>query len=188
MRQSDEAIRILELVIQTRHDLGDDNRLALAHFWKGRAHRKKGEYESALTHIALARDLATASGDFTFRAIIRIQESWLLFQKGLGKEALQLLSSSEAELKATDHYVALGNIESARGRFIRRSGDYASALKRFAKAVRLYEKRDPRHANLARCLVNAAYLRRIMALQIRKRIDKRAASGWRGATQQARRS
>ena len=132
MRQSDEAIRILELVIQTRHDLGDDNRLALAHFWKGRAHRKKGEYESALTHIARARDLATASGDFTFRAIIRIQESWLLFQKGLGKEALQLLSSSEAELKATDHYVALGNIESARGRFIRRSGDYASALKRFS--------------------------------------------------------
>jgi len=177
MRQSDEAIRILELVIQTRQDLGDANRLALAHFWKGRAHRKKGEYESALTHIALARDLATASGDFTFRAIIRIQESWLLFQKGLGKEALQILSSSETELRATDHYVALGNIESARGRFIRRSGDYASALKRFAKAVRLYEKRDPRHANLARCLVNAAYLRRIMALQIRKRIDKRAMSG-----------
>ena len=53
MRQSDEAIRILELVIQARHDLGDSNRLALAHFWKGRAHRKKGEYESALTHIGL---------------------------------------------------------------------------------------------------------------------------------------
>lgn len=177
MRQSDEAIRILDLVIQARQDLGDQEKLALAHFWKGRAHRKKGEYESALTHIALARDLATASGDFVFRAIIRIQESWLLFQKGLGKEALELLSSSEAALKSTDHYIALGNIESARGRIVRRSGDYTSALKIFGKAVRLYEKRDPRHANLARCLVNAAYVRRILALQIRKRIDKRAQTG-----------
>ncbi len=178
-RQSDDAIRILESVIQAREDLGDADKLALAHFWKGRSHRKKGEYESALTHIARARDLATASGDFTFRAIICIQESWLLFQKGLGKEALQLLASSEDALETTDHYVALGNIESARGRIIRRSGDYALALKHFAKAERMYEKRDSRHANLARCLVNAAYVRRILALQIRKRIDHRAQSGLR---------
>jgi tetratricopeptide (TPR) repeat protein len=177
MRQSDEAIRILESVIQAREDLGEADKLALAHFWKGRSHRKKGEYDSALTHIVRARDLATASGDLMFRAIIRIQESWLLFQKGLGKEALQLLASSEDALESTDHYIALGNIESARGRIIRRSGDYASALKHFAKAERLYEKRDSQHANLARCLVNAAYVRRILALQIRKRIDKRAQSG-----------
>jgi tetratricopeptide (TPR) repeat protein len=177
MRQGDEAIRTLDLVIRSRQDLGDTNKLALAHFWKGRSHRKKGEYESALTHIVQARDLATVSGDFVFRAIIRIQESWLLFQKGLAKEALQLLASSEAELKSTDHTIALGNIESARGRIIRRSGDYASALKHFDKAERLYEKRDPQHANLARCLVNAAYVRRILALQIRKRIDKMAQSG-----------
>jgi tetratricopeptide (TPR) repeat protein len=179
-RQSDEAIRILESVIRAREDLGDQDKLALAHFWKGRSHRKKGEYESALTHIARARDLATASGDFTFRAIIHIQESWLLFQKGLGKEALQLLASSEGMLETTDHYIALGNIESARGRIIRRSGDYASALKHFAKAVRMYEKRDSRHVNLARCLVNSAYVRRILALEIRKRIDKRAQSGMHG--------
>ena len=187
MRQSDEAIRILDHVIQARQDLGDQDKLALAHFWKGRAHRKKGEYEKALTHIARARDLATTSGDFMFRAIIRIQESWLLFQKGLGKEALQLLASSEAELKSTDHYILLGNIESARGRIVRRSGDYASALKLFGKAVRLYEKRDPQHANLARCLVNAAYVRRILALQIRKRIDKRAQAGLTRARARARR-
>ena len=176
-RRSDDAIRMLESVIQAREDLGDADKLALAHFWKGRSHRKKGEYENALKHIARARDLATASGDFTFRAIIRIQESWLLFQKGLGKDALQLLASSEDELETTDHYVALGNIESARGRIIRRSGDYALALKHFMKAERMYEKRDSRHANLARCLVNAAYVRRILALQIRKRIDRRAQSG-----------
>ena len=178
-RQNDDAIRILESVIQAREDLGDGDKLALVHFWKGRSHRKKGEYEHALTHIARARDLATASGDFTFRAIICIQESWLLFQKGLGKEAMQLLASSEDALETTDHYVALGNIESARGRIIRRSGDYALALRHFAKAERMYEKRDARHANLARCLVNAAYVRRILALQIRKRIDHRAKSGLR---------
>ncbi|HEY1680003.1 MAG TPA: hypothetical protein VGG04_19960 [Candidatus Sulfotelmatobacter sp.] len=93
---------------------------------------------------------------------------------------MQLLASSEGMLETTDHYIALGNIESARGRIIRRSGDYASALKHFAKAVRMYEKRDSRHVNLARCLVNSAYVRRILALEIRKRIDKRAQSGMHG--------
>lgn len=175
-RKSDEAVRILDLVIQAHEDLGETDKLALAHFWKGRALRKMGEYETALTHIALARDLAKASDDVMFQAIIRIQESWLLFQKGLSRDALRLLASSESVLKATDHYIALGNIESARGRIVRRSGDYASALKHFGHAERLYESRDPQHVNLARCLVNAAYVRRILALQIRKRIDKKAQS------------
>lgn len=174
LRKNDEAIRILDLVVNARESLGDTHRLALAHFWKGRAHRKQGEYERSLKHIAQARDLAKASGDVIFQAIIRIQESWLLFQKGLTRDALQLLDSSEAVLKSTDHYIALGNIVSARGRIVRRSGDYASALMHFTNAEKLYEKRDPQHANLARCLVNAAYVRSILALQIRKRIDKKA--------------
>ena len=175
--RSDEAVRIFGLVIQAREELDDAAKLALAHFWKGRAHRKMGEYERALRHIEKARDLAKDSGDEMFHAIIRIQESWLLFQKGLNKNALHLLSLSEAVLKATDHHIALGNIESARGRIVRRGGDYAAALKHFANAERLYEKRDPQHSNLARCLVNAAYVRRVLAMQIRKRIDGRTRLG-----------
>jgi len=174
---SDEAIRILDLTVQAREDLGDDEKLALAHFWKGRAHRKKGEYEKSLAHIVRARELAQTSEDGMFKAIIQIQESWLLFQKGQSKGALHLLASAEATLKPTDHYIALGNIESARGRILRRSGDYPRALKYFESAERLYEKRDMRHSNMARSLVNAAYVRRLLARQIRKQIDRKAQSG-----------
>lgn len=174
---SDEAIRTLDLVLGSLEDIDDRDQLALAHFWKGRAHRKKGEYELSLPHIIRARELALASDDKVFAAIAGIQESWLLFQKGMTKEALRGLDRAEAALKTTDHFIALGNIESARGRIVRRSGDYASALKYFASASRLYEKRDARHQNLARSLVNAAYVRRILALQIRKRIDQAQRSG-----------
>src|SRR5579875_2237061 len=52
------------------------------------------------------------------------------------------------------------------------------ALERFDRAIALYARRDPRHRNLARALVNAAYVRRLLALQLRKRIDQRClASG-----------
>ena len=176
--QCDETIRMLDLVIQAQEDVEDGEKLALAHFWKGRAHRKKSDYENALNHIVLARDLADASGKTILRAVAGIHAGWLLFQKGQSKEALRELSASEALLGCTDHYVALGNIESARGRILRRAGDYASALKHFAKAEQVYEKRNPNHPNLARCLVNSSYVRRIISLQIRKEIDRRRQRRW----------
>jgi tetratricopeptide (TPR) repeat protein len=80
-------------------------------------------------------------------------------------------------LRATDHYDALGNIESARGRIVRRLGEYSRALEYFTSALELYARRDANHLNLARTLVNAAYVRRLLALQIRKRIDRQAHSG-----------
>ena len=103
-----------------------------------------------------------------FTAVIQVQESWLLFQKGMTREALQILSKAESVLKNTDHYVALGNIESARGRIVRRLGEYTKALEHFTRAMELYARRDANHLNLARTLVNAAYVRRLLAQQIRK--------------------
>ena len=79
--------------------------------------------------------MAQADGDEAFTAVIQIQESWLLFQRGLSREALQILNCAESVLKSTDHYVALGNIESARGRIVRRTGEYAKALEHFSRAV-----------------------------------------------------
>ena len=58
----------------------------------------------------------------------------------------------------------------------RQVGKYAEALEHFAKAVELYARRDPNHRNLARALVNAASVKRLIALQLRKRIDARAGS------------
>jgi tetratricopeptide (TPR) repeat protein len=169
----DAAIEALEFVLRTESDLRDEPLAALAHFWKGRAHRKKGEYEAALRHIVRARELAQKSQNEIVTAVIHIQESWLLFQKGLRREALRLLSHAESVLKETDHYIALGNIESARGRIVRRAGEYTRALEHFDHSILLYAKGDANHPNLARALVNAAYVRRLLALQLRRRIDAR---------------
>src|SRR6185312_1602809 len=171
-----DAIEALDLVLKTESDLPDETLATLAHFWKGRAHRKKGEYEAAYLHIVRARELAQKAQDEVFTAVIQIHESWLLFQKGMRREALRLLSHAENVLQATDHYVALGNIESARGRIVRRSGEYTRALEHFERAVSLYAQGDPNHLNLARALVNAAYVRRLLALQLRKKIDARPQS------------
>lgn len=175
--ESSKCIEALDFVLKPLNDLGKDPTLALAHFWKGRAHRKKGEYEAALSHIVRARELAQAEGDRMFTAIIQVQESWLIFQKGMTRDALQILSKAESVLKNTDHYVARGNIESARGRIVRRLGEYTKALEYFTSAMKLYARRNANHLNLGRTLVNAAYVRRLLALQTRKRIDRQAHAG-----------
>lgn len=173
----DSAIASLDLILKAENDLPDESLAALAHFWKGRAHRRKGEYETSLLHIVRARELAEKAHDEIFTAIIQIHESWLLFQKGQRREALRLLTHSEHILKETDHFIALGNIESARGRIVRRSGEYTRALEYFEGAHVLYAQGDPNHLNMARALVNAAYVRRLLALQIRRKIDSRAPGG-----------
>ena len=108
-------------------------------------------------------------------AVIQIQESWLLFQTGELAGALQVLDEAKAHLADTDDALSLGNIESARGRMERQAGKYTEALEHFDSAVELYARRDPNHRNLARALVNAASVKRLIALQLRKRIDARAA-------------
>jgi tetratricopeptide (TPR) repeat protein len=173
----DAAIEILDFVLRAQKDLPDPELAALAHFWKGRAHRKKGEYEASFVHIGSARELAQSSHDRAFTAVIQIQESWLLFQKGQHREALRVLAESEAVLKTTDHWIALGNIESARGRIVRRTGEYSKALERFLRSIELYARGDVQHVNLARALVNCASTRRLLGFQLRRRLDSVAKSG-----------
>jgi tetratricopeptide (TPR) repeat protein len=174
--EPDAAIETLGSLLKICRDVFDPGLEALAHFWKGRAHRKNGEYEAALEDMISAHELAHDSDKF-FAALVEIQQSWLLFQKGESKDAERLLNRAESVLKATDHYVALANIESARGRIVRRSGQYSEALRHFAKAAEIYAKRDPNHVNLARTLVNAADVRRLLALQMHKQIDADARTG-----------
>ena len=171
----DRSIEVLEFVLQAESELGDKRLAAIAHFWKGRAHRKKGEYVLAKKHIVRGRELMQEVRAHRLAGVIQIQESWLLFQTGELAEALRVLNEAQTQLADTDDALSLGNIESARGRMERQAGKYTEALEHFDKAVELYARRDPNHRNLARALVNAASVKRLIALQLRKRIDARAA-------------
>ncbi len=173
----ERAIGLLDFVLQAEAELGDRGLVAIAHFWKGRAHRKKGEYDAAMRHVARGREMMQAVHQLRLAAVIQIQESWLLFQEGKAQDARRMLDEAHSHLAETDDDLSLGNIESARGRMEQQAGRYAEALAHFDKAVELYGRRDPNHRNLARALVNAVTVKRLVALQLRKRIDARAEQG-----------
>lgn len=175
--KASEAVDVLDFVLRVEQELIDPHLIMLAHFWKGRAHRKKGDYAAALHHILVARALAQQMAAPRITAVIKIHESWLLFQKEERREAFRLLDEAEAELASTDHALSLGNIESARGRFVRRSGEYVKALAHFDRAAAIYSERHKHHPNLARALTNAAYVKRLIALDLRKRLHSGKARG-----------
>jgi tetratricopeptide (TPR) repeat protein len=162
----DRAISLLDTVLRAGEGLLPPHMVFIANFWKGRTHRKKGEYELALFHIAAARKSAQDANAPKLVAVTKIHESWLVFQKGERRHALNLLDEAEDELRVTGHALSLGNIESARGRFIRRSGDYTLALEHFERAIAIFSETQANHPNLARALVNAAYVKRLIALDM----------------------
>ena len=176
------AISLLDFVLQAEEELGDGGLVAIAHFWKGRAHRKKGEYDAAMRHVRRGRESMQALHQHRLAAVIQIQESWLLFQEGSLDDARRTLDEAHSHLADTDDDLSLGNIESARGRMDQQAGRYSEALGHFDKAVELYGRRDPDHRNLARALVNAVTVKRLVALQLRKRIDARAEQGASGGS------
>jgi len=149
---------------------------ALANLWKARAHRKKADYDMARDHLIAALELAhLMPGSEALVAIIKIQQAWIVFQNGDSAGALQMLNEAEKGLKKTDHWIALGNIESARGRIVRRHGDYARAVTHFERAVALYEISHPNHTNLARAVTNLSFVKRLLAAQLKRHIDVTAA-------------
>ena len=171
----DRALANLNLVLALREEISDLRIIALAHFWSSRCHRKNGEYDSALAHAAEGVRRAAEAHMEPMAAAMRVAESWLLFQKGRTKDALRLLSEADAVLRETDDFITRGNIQSSYGRMYRREGRYDLALRHFANAIDEYSRRDAEHRNLARSLANMGYVERLMALQLRKRIDADAA-------------
>ncbi len=171
----DKAIGLLDFVLRAETELWNARLAAICHFWKGRCHRKKGEYEEAMKHIVLGRSVMEELRLPKLAAVIQIQEAWLLFQTGKLAEARGVLKLASQQLAGTDDALSQGNIASAAGRIGQQEGHYAEALKHFDQAVELYERRDPYHRNLARALVNSATVKRLIALQLRRRIDERAA-------------
>jgi tetratricopeptide (TPR) repeat protein len=173
----DRAIALLERTAIAGKELLPEYLIFLTHFWKGRAHRKRADYKNAAWHIQAAKTSAERLQNPKLVAVTKIHESWLDFQKGDLRRGLQLLDEAERELKPIGHALSLGNIESARGRFIRRSGRYQEALEHFEKAIELYNKDFSHHPNLARAMVNAAYVKRLMALELREGTNRGQARG-----------
>jgi tetratricopeptide (TPR) repeat protein len=171
----ERALDHLHLVLSLREEVSDLRILALAHFWSSRCHRKNGEYDSALMHASEGHRYALEASMEPMAAAMRVAESWLLFQKGRTKDALRLLSEADAVLRETDDHITRGNIQSSYGRMYRREGRYDLALRHFSNAIGEYSRRDPEHRNLARSLANMGYVERLIALQLRKRIDADAA-------------
>jgi tetratricopeptide (TPR) repeat protein len=173
---ADGAIRILGSLLMMEDEVLDAELRALANLWKGRAHPKKADYDMAREHLGAALEIAkTLPGSEALVAIIKIQQAWIIFQYGDSAGALQMLSEAEKGLKKTDHWIALGNIESARGRIVRRHGDYSLAVTHFERAVALYEISHPNHTNLARAVTNLSFVKRLLAAQLKRHIDVTAA-------------
>src|SRR5262245_8485080 len=172
---TEEAIRHFDFVLGLAEEGDDKVLLAVANFWKGRCLRMNGEYDQALASAIKGRDLALELGHQSMAAVMRVLESWLYFQKGDVKQATGILQESEVILSQADDYVTLGNIHSSYGRIARRQGRYQHAIDSFTTAISLYKKRDSQHRNVARSLNNMAYVKRLIALQLRRRIDADAA-------------
>jgi tetratricopeptide (TPR) repeat protein len=171
----DEALRHFDLVLSLQEEISDKEVVAIAHFWNARCHRKKGEYDDALRNCGLGRELAQALGFPKMAAVMRVLESWLLFQKGHMREAMRILDNAESVLSSTDDDITLGNIYSAHGRMIRRQGQHKQAVQLFTRAIEHYRKRNPQHRNLARSLANIAYVQRLISRQLMRQMDTEAA-------------
>jgi len=183
---TEEVLCHFDFVLSLQQETDDQELLSIANFWKGRCLRMKGEYDQALAFAVKGRDLALKLGHPPMGAVMRVLESWLLFQKGNAKEAVEILQNAEATLSESDDFLTLGNIHSSYGRIARRQGRYQHAIENFTSAIALYRKLDPLHRNVARSLNNMAYVKRLIALQLRRKIDEEAArrrkAAARGAT------
>ena len=168
---ADEAIAHFDSVLVFERDIDDREMLAIANFWMARCQRKKGEYDDALTHAIRAREIAVECHFERMAAVMRVLESWLHFQKGHYKEAVKILTETEAVLRATDDAVVLGNIQSTYGRIYRQEGRYERAIQHFTNAIEEYRKVDRYHSHLVRTLANMAYVKRLVALDFRRKFE-----------------
>ena len=171
----ENAIRHFETVLSFETEVQDKEMLAIANFWIARCQRKMGRYESALKYVVNGKELALNLQLPKMAAIGQVLESWLMFQEGKPEEARRILKEAETALLDADDFVTRGNIQSAYGRIARRQGRYEQALQHFASSIEEYKKRNPQHRNLARALANIAFVKRLIAVRLGKKIDREVA-------------
>ena len=167
--------RHFDFLLAVGGELGDRDMLAVANFWKGRCYRKNGQYDQSLESTVIARELAVELKHDRMAAVMRTLESWLYFQKGKTRDALRTLREAEVELQDSDDYITLGNLYSAYGRIARRDGRLEHAVRHFKDSIDAYSKRDAEHRNVARSLANMAHAERLIAAQLREKVDAEVA-------------
>lgn len=187
-QEDDKAIRHFEIVLAIESGAKDQDLITIANFWIGRCYRRQGRYHDALGYIVNARKAATKSKHFKTVAVIQALEGWILHQEGKLSEGAKTLSEAEEALLETDDYVARGNLHAVYGRISRRNGNYDQALQRFDAAIQEYKKRGEQHQNVARCLVNIAVVKRLLALELSDKIDSEASRTRKAREKQSSRS
>jgi len=172
----EQAVRHL-LAVQSFEDEIDDRELAaIANFWLGRCYRRMGRYADALRYTERAEEQALSCGYLPMAAIMQVTRSWLAFQKGRLHEANTLLRRAEEALNSTDDRLNRGNIQSAYGRIAKRQGKHDRAIECFEKAIAEYRCYGGDCLQLARTLLNLAFVKRVVALQAQKDLDRVAAA------------
>jgi tetratricopeptide (TPR) repeat protein len=171
----ERAIKHFEAVVALQDEIRDKQVVAIAFYWLGRCLRRNARYADALGFVAKGRAIALELKYPKMAAVMQVLEAWIAFQDGKPDEAARILRDAGDTLSDTDDHITLGNIASAYGRIARRQGNHDLALSKFETAIREYEKRDPFNRNLARSFVNIAFVKRLLALQWRNRIDSAAA-------------
>ena len=171
----ESAIRHFEAVLPFENEIQDKEPVAIANFWIGRCQRRMGRYDAALKYTVKGKGLALYLEYPKMAAVMQVLESWLIFQEGKPQEARSILKEAEAVLFGTDDHVTRGNIQSAYGRIARRQGRYDQALQHFADSIEEYKQRNPQHRNLARALANMAFVKRLIAFRLARKIDREVA-------------
>jgi tetratricopeptide (TPR) repeat protein len=165
-----EAIRHFQFVIGLDPELGDQDQIATAYFSIAKACRRQGAYDDALKYANLAIGVAQSANRVEMAAGFSVMLGWLLFQQGDPKQARDVLQESEEALRDSDDFLRLGNIQSAFGRLVQREGKYWDALEYFERALELFRKWREEHSNVARTLVNIAFVKILVA----QRADKKS--------------
>jgi tetratricopeptide (TPR) repeat protein len=179
----DAAIEHFDIVLKIAGETRSWDVLAIAHYWKARCQRKKGQYESALTHVKQAQEVQAAHGHVQNEVPARVLESLILFEKGDLQQALTKLRAAESILLKSDDYATLGNIQSTYGRILQRESRYGQAIEYYGRAIDQFQKASMQ-ANVAGTIVDMSFTRIHVARHLRRNIevspDARQRDGQRG--------
>jgi tetratricopeptide (TPR) repeat protein len=145
--------------------------LAFGYFWKARCEEASGAFNSAFAHVRQGCDIMMELGYPRMAAAMEVGASRLCLEQDRLAEGTALLETAEAVITEADDPLTVAEIGSVYGRIALRQGRYEQALKHFSISTELFRKIHRQHSNLARCLVNTARSKRLLALRLARRID-----------------